>query len=316
MHDLQQEMNQKHQRYINLQNDFNEICNIKTDLERRLGGKHEGVLREQERAEECELLRNKLNQFDQEIISNQDFIAKLQRELQDCQVSKGQLQARVDGLMQEQDGNKEGVAKQYQEEIIQISDEYQRQIDDLKKQVKAKDSEIEYHTNSIQFKKEKFEGDVDRVQSSEKQKASAMETRYLQQIQDLQMELKAIRDKNHEMTNQIADHSIENDRLKRKVGKYGQDFEHVVAQVGSEEDASLLRSQHDSLKTDYANIQKQLELYQAKCLELEQALNEKEMLLTKQELDLQQIVKENQDQNLKLHTTDLLEKNIAAKSKA
>jgi len=76
-------MSEKHQRHVNLQSDFNEICNIKADLERQLGGKREGVLREQGLAEECELLRNKLSQFDQEIIGNQDFIAQLQRELQD-----------------------------------------------------------------------------------------------------------------------------------------------------------------------------------------------------------------------------------------
>jgi len=76
-------MSEKHQRHVNLQSDFNEICNIKADLERQLGGKREGVLREQDLAEECELLRNKLSQFDQEIIGNQDFIAQLQRELQD-----------------------------------------------------------------------------------------------------------------------------------------------------------------------------------------------------------------------------------------
>ena len=90
----------------------------------------------------------------------------------------------------------------------------------------------------------------------------------------------------------------------------------MVGQVGPDEDARLLRAQHESLKTDFANIQKQLEHYQAKSLELEQALNEKEMLLTKQELELQTIVKENQAQNLKLHTTDLVEKNIIVKNKA
>ena len=58
------------------------------------------------------------------------------------------------------------------------------------------------------------------------------------------------------MTNQIADHSIENDRLKQKVGKYGQDFEHMVAQVGAEEDSIALRTQLESLKTDYANLKR------------------------------------------------------------
>jgi len=93
-----------------------------------------------------------LKQFDQQIVENQDFIAHLQADLLKCQESNKMLTHKVQVV----EGLKEGeVGKQiqvYQEEIMQITNQFQMEIAELRKQVQARDKDIEYQKNSVVLK--------------------------------------------------------------------------------------------------------------------------------------------------------------------
>ena len=124
----------------------------KQDTDTALSQARDQILTLNQDANQVEFLENKLKQFDQQIVENQDFIAHLQADLLKCQESNKMLTNKVQVV----EGLKEGeVGKQiqvYQEEIMQITNQFQMEIAELRKQVQARDKDIEYQKNSVVLK--------------------------------------------------------------------------------------------------------------------------------------------------------------------
>jgi len=124
----------------------------KQDTDTALSQARDQILTLNQDANQVEFLENKLKQFDQQIVENQDFIAHLQADLLKCQESNKMLTHKVQVV----EGLKEGeVGKQiqvYQEEIMQITNQFQMEIAELRKQVQARDKDIEYQKNSVVLK--------------------------------------------------------------------------------------------------------------------------------------------------------------------
>jgi len=124
----------------------------KQDTDTALSQGRDQILTLNQDANQVEFLENKLKQFDQQIVENQDFIAHLQADLLKCQESNKMLTHKVQVV----EGLKEGeVGKQiqvYQEEIMQITNQFQMEIAELRKQVQARDKDIEYQKNSVVLK--------------------------------------------------------------------------------------------------------------------------------------------------------------------
>ena len=87
MQELQVEMGLKHERHLKLQNEFNDLCRIRLDLEKQVENSKKQVIRDRGEGQEVDVLTEKLKMFDDQVNKSQDHIRKLQFELKESQAT-------------------------------------------------------------------------------------------------------------------------------------------------------------------------------------------------------------------------------------
>lgn len=125
-----------------------------------------------------EFYENRLRQFDLQIIENQDYIAKLQADLLRSQEQNRTLTDKVRVVENLKEGEVGEKIQVYQDEILQLTTQFQADISELKKQLLAKERELEYQRNTMILKKDKFDEEITK-QRDELNKNSSKDQRSL-----------------------------------------------------------------------------------------------------------------------------------------